>query len=210
MKCQCGEVVDADQVFCRQCGRRLIEEPSGSAKTRRLPTDEPAPTAVRSSPASPPLQAGATGLDTRLVIGGLAALAILAGLAGFAIWQLGDSQDEPQVIKIESKAPTTDSPAPSEAPGTAAFTPATLPPSSEFSRNCGGNLQTNSVTTCPFGRQLAETWTLEGTGRVGLYQAVSPVTGSIYDMYCSGGNPVECREVNASDGTNDAAVRFLR
>lgn len=86
----------------------------------------------------------------------------------------------------------------------------TLTPSSEFTRDCGNGLQTNSVTTCEFGRAVYQAWALGESGVPGIYRATSPVTGQTYDMNCSGGNPVVCREVNATDGANDAAVRFLR
>ncbi len=67
---------------------------------------------------------------------------------------------------------------------------------------CGGELSTNSVTTCPFAENVKATYFEEigsGSGTVYVY---SPVTGKSYTMYCTAGSPHECT------GGNDAAVFF--
>ena len=82
--------------------------------------------------------------------------------------------------------------------------PAPSPPSgggSAGSRDCGGGLSANSVTTCAFAENVKNAYeTANGTpGRLDVY---SPATGKTYSMSCSGGSPTVCT------GGNNAAVYF--
>lgn len=80
------------------------------------------------------------------------------------------------------------------------------PPGSTFTKDCGYGIKANGVTSCDFAFNVHEAW---GGGGPGVYVASSPVTGSTYDMSCDVGDiSVICSEINATDGSNDAAVLF--
>jgi len=77
--------------------------------------------------------------------------------------------------------------------------PATAP--APVQEGCGGELEVNSDTTCPFAEDVESAYFAEigsGSGRV---EAYSPVTHQTYVMYCTG-SPHECT------GGNNAAVYF--
>ncbi len=219
MECDCGETLEANQAFCRHCGKPVVHQKADEEATRILESDQTAPTAFRSSTPSHGSQsehqreaASAKGLDMRLVTAGLIAVVLIAvtGLIAFAIVSLGKTGDETPVVAITPETSQAPADLEQQPPTEQEMAPSSLPPSSEFSQDCASGLQTNDVTTCAFGRALFSAWATEGTGRAGSYVAQSPATGDFYEVYCSGGNPVVCREINASDGANDAAVRFLR
>ncbi|HKG03043.1 MAG TPA: hypothetical protein VKB03_07665 [Conexibacter sp.] len=63
---------------------------------------------------------------------------------------------------------------------------------------CGDGLSVNSVTSCPFARNVRDTY--EGSGGASTIDVYSPVTAQTYRMSCSGGVPVVCT------GGNGAAV----
>lgn len=71
-------------------------------------------------------------------------------------------------------------------------------PGSSGSTACGDGLSVNSVTSCPFARNVRDTY--EGSGGASTIDVYSPVTSQTYRMSCSGGVPVVCT------GGNGAAV----
>lgn len=94
-----------------------------------------------------------------------------------------------------SVAPPTSSeggsgPAPESAPA---------PPASV--RSCGGELEANSNTTCPFAEAVEIAYFAEVGSGSGEVEAYSHATHITYDMYCTG-SPHECT------GGNNAAVYF--
>jgi hypothetical protein len=66
------------------------------------------------------------------------------------------------------------------------------------STTCDPGLTVNSVTSCPFARNVRSTY--ESSGGASSIDVYSPVTGQTYRMSCSGGIPVVCT------GGNGAAV----
>jgi hypothetical protein len=64
--------------------------------------------------------------------------------------------------------------------------------------SCGGGLSVNSVTSCPFAANVADSY--RSSGGASIIDVYSPVTGRTYTMNCSGGVPVAC------SGGNGAAV----
>lgn len=58
------------------------------------------------------------------------------------------------------------------------------------STSCGDGLSVNSVTSCPFARNVRVTY--EGSGGASTIDVYSPVTGQTYRMSCSSGVPVVC------------------
>lgn len=67
--------------------------------------------------------------------------------------------------------------------------------------SCGGELEVNSYTTCPFAEDVEEAYFAEVGSGSGSVEAYSPVTHQTYVMYCTG-SPHEC------SGGNNAAVYF--
>lgn len=67
--------------------------------------------------------------------------------------------------------------------------------------SCGGELEVNSYTTCPFAENVREAYFAEVGSGSGYVEAWSPVTDQFYTMSCSG-SPHECT------GGNEAAVYF--
>lgn len=63
---------------------------------------------------------------------------------------------------------------------------------------CGDGLSVNSVTSCPFARNVRDSY--EGSGGASTIDVYSPVTAQTYRMSCSSGVPVVC------SGGNGAAV----
>lgn len=63
---------------------------------------------------------------------------------------------------------------------------------------CGDGLSVNSVTSCPFARNVRDTY--ERSGGASTIDVYSPVTSQTYRMSCSSGVPVVC------SGGNGAAV----
>lgn len=66
------------------------------------------------------------------------------------------------------------------------------------STSCGDGLSVNSRTSCPFARNVKDTY--EGSGGASTIDVYSPVTGQSYRMTCTSGLPVVCT------GGNGAAV----
>lgn len=64
--------------------------------------------------------------------------------------------------------------------------------------SCGDGVSVNSVTSCPFGRNVREAY--EESGGASTVEVYSPVTGETYTMRCSSGMPTVCT------GGNGAAV----
>ncbi len=74
--------------------------------------------------------------------------------------------------------------------------------SASGSSSCGGGLSVGPNTTCAFAENVESDYFAEigsGTGTVVSY---SPVTGRVYSMYCTAGEPHECT------GGNNAFVYF--
>jgi hypothetical protein len=67
--------------------------------------------------------------------------------------------------------------------------------------SCGGELEVNSYTTCPFAEAVETSYFAEIGSGSGTVTAYSPVTETTYSMYCTS-SPHEC-----TGGTN-AAVYF--
>jgi hypothetical protein len=72
------------------------------------------------------------------------------------------------------------------------------PPPSSGSASCGDGVSVNSVTTCPFGRNVRDAYQSSGGGSI--VEVYSPVTKRTYTMRCSDGVPTVCT------GGNGAAV----
>jgi hypothetical protein len=64
--------------------------------------------------------------------------------------------------------------------------------------DCGNGLSVNSVTTCPFARNVRDAF--ESSGGASVIDVYSPVTKRTYTMRCSSGIPTTCT------GGNGAAV----
>lgn len=64
------------------------------------------------------------------------------------------------------------------------------------STSCGNGVSANSVTSCPFAQNVAETYRRSsGASSIDVY---SPVTGRNYVMSCSGGIPTVCSGGNGA------------
>lgn len=74
-------------------------------------------------------------------------------------------------------------------------------PSPSVRESCGGELEVNSYTTCPFAENVRDAYFSEVVSGSGYVEAWSPVTEEFYAMSCSG-SPHECT------GGNNAAVYF--
>jgi len=81
--------------------------------------------------------------------------------------------------------------------GSASPAPAPAP----TQEGCGGELEVNSYTTCPFAEDVESAYFAEIGSGSGSVEAYSPVTHQTYVMYCTG-SPHECT------GGNNAAVYF--
>lgn len=64
------------------------------------------------------------------------------------------------------------------------------------SSSCGDGLSVNSVTTCPFARNVRAEY--ENSGGASVIEVYSPVTGQTYRMTCSGALPTVCRGGNGA------------
>lgn len=64
------------------------------------------------------------------------------------------------------------------------------------SASCGGGLSVNSVTTCPFARNVRDSY--QSSGGASVIEVYSPVTKQTYTMNCSGGVPTVCRGGNGA------------
>jgi hypothetical protein len=64
------------------------------------------------------------------------------------------------------------------------------------SSDCGDGLSVNSVTTCPFARNVRDTF--EGSGGASVIDVYSPVTKRTYTMRCSSGLPTVCKGGNGA------------
>ncbi|WP_372790798.1 hypothetical protein [Paraconexibacter sp.] len=67
--------------------------------------------------------------------------------------------------------------------------------------SCGDGLSVNSVTSCPFARNVRDAY--EASGGSSVIDVYSPVTKLTYTLTCSGGVPVVCRG-------GDGAVVYIR
>jgi hypothetical protein len=69
--------------------------------------------------------------------------------------------------------------------------------SSSSTTSCGDGISVNSATTCPFARNVADTFRGSGPGSISVW---SPVTERYYEMNCTSGSPTVCT------GGNNARV----
>jgi hypothetical protein len=69
---------------------------------------------------------------------------------------------------------------------------------SSGSVSCGDGLSVNSATSCPFAQNVRNAY--NSSGGASSVDVFSPVTGTTYTMFCSGGIPTVCR------GGNNAVV----
>lgn len=67
---------------------------------------------------------------------------------------------------------------------------------SEGSTACGDGLSVNSVTSCPFARNVKDAY--EGGGGAAVIDVYSPVTKRTYTMDCTDGVPTICRGGNGA------------
>jgi len=81
----------------------------------------------------------------------------------------------------------------SDRPGRAPAPPAQA---SSGSTSCGEGVSVNSVTTCPFGRNVRDEYASSNGARV--IEVYSPVTKRSYLMRCTGGVPTVCRGGNGA------------
>lgn len=82
--------------------------------------------------------------------------------------------------------------------GSNAPAPSTPSAPSGGSSTCGDGVSVNSVTTCPFGRNVRDAY--QQSGGASVIDVYSPVTKQTYTMRCSGGVTTVC------SGGNNAAV----
>jgi hypothetical protein len=68
--------------------------------------------------------------------------------------------------------------------------------------SCGGELSVGANTTCAFAENVENDYFSEIGSGSGSVVSYSPVTGKLYTMYCSAGEPHECT------GGNNASVYF--
>ena len=80
-------------------------------------------------------------------------------------------------------------------------TPPTTSPSTSSLESCGGELEVNSDTSCPFAEAVENAYFSEIGSGSGDVDAYSPVTNKTYVMYCTS-SPHQCT------GGNNAAVYF--
>lgn len=194
----CGTPVPPGTHFCPECGQQIVEQ-------------GPQPAAAYPPPPNH--------TNRNLIIGAVAISLLLVVTAGLAVLFLTSRGDEPVAAPVETQtAQATPTPTPTP---TAEATPAptvtetvipapvitvteTAPPGWGGTvpsgwKDCGYGVYANSVTSCEFAYNVAETYSVTG-GDTFLPQVYSPVTGLSYDMYCSAGFPTWCT------GGNDAGV----
>ncbi len=70
------------------------------------------------------------------------------------------------------------------------------PPPSSAGSTCGSGISVNSVTTCPFARNVASEY--RRSGGASVIEVYSPVTKITYTMSCSDGVPTVCRGGNSA------------
>jgi type II secretory pathway pseudopilin PulG len=80
------------------------------------------------------------------------------------------------------------------------YSPGTTAESSGSS--CGGELSVGANTTCAFAENVENDYFSEIGSGSGSVVSYSPVTGKLYTMYCTTGEPHECT------GGNNASVYF--
>lgn len=68
--------------------------------------------------------------------------------------------------------------------------------------SCGGELSVGANTTCAFAENVENDYFAEIGSGSGSVVSYSPVTGKLYTMYCTAGEPHECT------GGNNASVYF--
>jgi hypothetical protein len=68
--------------------------------------------------------------------------------------------------------------------------------------SCGGELSVGANTTCAFAENVESDYFSEVGSGSGSVVSYSPVTGKLYTMYCTAGEPHECT------GGNNATVYF--
>lgn len=68
--------------------------------------------------------------------------------------------------------------------------------------SCGGGLSVGPNTTCGFAQNVESDYFAEVGSGSGTVVSYSPVTGNLYSMYCTAGEPHECT------GGNNASVYF--
>lgn len=68
--------------------------------------------------------------------------------------------------------------------------------------SCGGELSVGPNTTCAFAEIVESDYFAEIGAGAGTVVSYSPVTGKLYSMYCTAGEPHECT------GGNNASVYF--
>ncbi len=102
---------------------------------------------------------------------------------------------EKELKHVKNGGAGSESVPPRSEPGPVPVTPA---PTQE---SCGGELEVNSYTTCPFAEDVEEAYFAEVGSGGGNVEAYSPATEQTYVMYCTG-SPHECT------GGNNAAVYF--
>lgn len=68
--------------------------------------------------------------------------------------------------------------------------------------SCGGGLSVGPNTTCGFAQNVESDYFAEIGSGSGTVVSYSPVTGKLYSMYCTAGEPHECT------GGNNASVYF--
>ena len=94
----------------------------------------------------------------------------------------GRLRDAVQLVNVTRRR--TPTPPPGPPPG-----PVAPPP--PVTTSCGDGLSVNSVTTCPFARNVRDAY--EGSGGDSRIEVYSPVTSRTYTMSCTGGVPTVCR-----------------
>lgn len=111
----------------------------------------------------------------------------LAGLLpASTTFNSGRLRDAVQKVNQRRTAPST-----STSPGAPPPPPPPTTPS-----GCGDGLSVNSVTSCPFARNVREAY--QNSGGDSVIEVFSPVTGRSYTMSCTSGVPVVCRGGNGA------------
>ena len=68
--------------------------------------------------------------------------------------------------------------------------------SNKASSSCGDGISVNSVTSCPFARNVADVY--RSSGGASVIDVYSPVTGTTYTMSCTSGIPTVCSGGNGA------------
>lgn len=189
------------------------EEPETPADEEPAPVYPPPPPS-----AAPEPPAG----NRRWIIGGIVGVVAVLLIAGGAFLLLsggddadtasGPTQSLDSVLNGETDSGTTDGGFfPDEGTGSDSTStepnvqsqnpkPKPKPPvqrASDLGTSCGGGVAVNSVTTCPFAKNVAAEYRASNSSSVSAY---SPARDQYYDMTCTPGPPAVCR------GGDDAAV----